>query len=104
MPRATVWLWPTSPIAVLLTAVWLWRGRAIGHALAGVLLTFQPLLVPAIASMILFIARDGQPVSFGQAGIFGTLGTVSLGMLLWYLSGLRESEGRGRGYRDQVPT
>ena len=49
------------------------------------------------------VHRDGQPVSFGQAGIFGTLGTVSLGMLLWYLSGLRESEGRGRGYRDQVP-
>jgi hypothetical protein len=84
------WMLP----AMLLTAVWLWRKRAMGYVLAGALLTFQPLLVLAIASMVVFMARYGQPVSAGQAGIFGILGAASLGMLIWYLSGLRGSNAR----------
>jgi hypothetical protein len=49
----------------------------------------MPLLVLAIASMIVFMARYDQTVSVGQAGVFGVLGAVSVGMLIWYLSGLK---------------
>jgi hypothetical protein len=76
------WMLP----AMVLTAVWLWRKRAIGYVLAGALLTFMPLLVLAIPSIIVFMARYNQSVSAGQAGIFGILGAISLGMLIWYLT------------------
>jgi hypothetical protein len=91
---------PTNPVHVLdmawmlpamaLTWIWLWRRRALGYALAGALLTFQPLLALAIVSMIIFMARYGQPASVGQAGIFGILGVINLGLLIWYLRGLKE--------------
>jgi len=81
------WMLP----ATVLTAVWLWRKQAIGYALAGALLTFMPLLVLAIASMLVFMARYNQSISVGQAGVFGVLGAVSLGMLIWYLRGLKEN-------------
>lgn len=91
---------PTNPVHVLdmawmlpamaLTAVWLWRKRALAYTLAGVLLTFMSLLALAIMSMVAFMARYGQPASAGQAVIFGVVSVISAGMLVWYLRGLRE--------------
>lgn len=80
------WMLP----AMLLTAVWLWRKRAIGYALAGALLTFLPLLALAIISKVVVMARYEQTVSVGPAGVFGIISAVSLGMLIWYLRGLKE--------------
>lgn len=91
---------PTNPVHVLdmawmlpamaLTAVWLWRKRALAYTLAGVLLTFVTLLALAIISMVVFMARYGQPASPGQAVTFGGVSVISLGMLIRYLSALIE--------------
>jgi hypothetical protein len=77
------WILP----AMALTAVWLWRKRAIGYALAGVLLAFMPLLTAAIMAMILSMSLYGQPVGVGMAAVFGIVSAASLGMLIWYLRG-----------------
>lgn len=91
---------PTSAVHVLdmawmlpamgLTAVWLWRKRAIGYTLAGALLTFVPVLGLAIMSMTVFMKRYDQPAAIEQTVIFGIVSAVSLGMLIWYLKELRE--------------
>ncbi|CAN5546456.1 hypothetical protein BH24ACT22_BH24ACT22_08760 [soil metagenome] len=80
------WILP----ATILTALWLWRGRAIGYTLAGVLLTFLSLLALAIMSMIVFMVLYGQAVSVGPAAIFAILFAISLWMLVRYLRGLEE--------------
>lgn len=80
------WILP----ATILTALWLWRGRAIGYTLAGVLLTFLSLLALAIMSMIVFMVLYGQAVSVGPAAIFAILFAISLWMLIRYLRGLKE--------------
>jgi len=74
------WLLP----GMLLTAVWLWRERAIGYALAGALLTLLALLVLAIVAMAVV------DFSLYGAAIFGILSALSLGMVVWYLRGLKE--------------
>jgi hypothetical protein len=74
------WLLP----GMLLTAAWLWRKRAIGYALAGALLTLLALLVLAIVAMAIV------EMSLYAAAVFGILSTISLGMLVWYLRGLKE--------------
>lgn len=81
------WILP----ATVLTALWLWRGRAIGYTLAGTLLTFLSLLALAISSMILFMTLYGQAVSVGPAAIFVILSVISLWMLVHYLKGLKEN-------------
>ncbi|MFC1562665.1 hypothetical protein ACFL4Z_01285 [candidate division KSB1 bacterium] len=81
------WLLP----AMGLSSFWLWRKRELGYTLAGALLTFVPILGLAIMSMILYMKRYDQPVSTEQTAIFGIVSAVGLGMLIWYLKGLRES-------------
>jgi hypothetical protein len=80
------WILP----ATILTAIWLWRGRALGYTLAGILLSFLSLLALAIMSMIVFMVLYGQAVSAGPAAIFAVLLAISLWMLIRYLRGLEE--------------
>lgn len=89
---------PTNPVHVLdmawilpafgITAASLWRKKALGYTLAGVLLTYGALLMLAILSMTIFMMRAGYPVVVPQAAIFGTLFAIGLGMLVWYMKGL----------------
>jgi hypothetical protein len=74
------WLLP----GMLLTAVWLWRKRAICYALAGALLTLLALLTLAIVAMAVV------GMSLYGAAFFGILFAISVGMLIWYLRGLKE--------------
>lgn len=80
------WMLP----AMGLTTAWLWRKRAFGYALAGALLTFIMVEGLALVSMTVFMRRYDQPATVGQTVIFGALSVVSLGMLTWFLRGLRE--------------
>ena len=90
---------PTNPVHVLdmawilpafgITAASLWRKKALGYTLAGVLLTYGALLMLAILSMTIFMMRAGYPVVVPQAAIFGTLFAIGLGMLVWYMKGLQ---------------
>jgi hypothetical protein len=87
---------PTNAVQVLdmawilpafgITAANLWRKRPLGYILAGVMLSFFVLLVSAILSMVLFMVRDGHPVSIPQVVIFGTLLVISLVLLIWYIA------------------
>jgi len=79
------WILPSLGMA----AVQLWRERPLGFALAGALLVFLVLLVVAILSMVVFMARAGQPVEIPMVAIFGVLLTASLGMLIWYFNNLK---------------
>ncbi len=79
------WILP----AFLITSVGLWRKRALGYTLAGVLLSYCVLLTLAILSMAVFMIRGGHPVAAPQIGIFGVLFALSLGMLIWYMKGLK---------------
>ena len=79
------WILP----AVALTAVWLWRKRALGYTLAGTLLAFLALLALAIVSMMVSMRLYDQPVAVGPAAIFSIVSAISLGMLIWYLKGLK---------------
>jgi hypothetical protein len=75
--------------ALLITSVSLWRKRALGYTLAGVLLSYCVLLTLAILSMAVFMIRGGHLVAIAQLGIFGALFALSLGMLIWYMRGLK---------------
>ncbi len=75
------WVLPAFGIA----AFSLWRGKTLGYALAGALLSYMVLLILAILSMILFMVREGQPVILPQVLLFVVLFVVSLGMLIRYL-------------------
>jgi hypothetical protein len=83
------WILP----AMALTAIWLWRGWALGYALAGILLSFLSLLVLAIMSMIVFEVLYGLAAAAGMAAIFGGVFAISLGMLVWHLRGVRDEYG-----------
>jgi hypothetical protein len=80
------WILP----ATVLTAIWLWRGRALGYALAGTLLSFLSLLVLAIMSMIVFEVLYVQVAALVPVAIFGSVFAISVGMVVWYLRGLKE--------------
>jgi hypothetical protein len=83
------WILP----GMLLMAVWLWRKQTIGYALAGALLTFLALLVLAIVAMtVVAMSLYGQPWD-PMAAVFGILSALSLGMLVWHLSGVQDSCG-----------
>jgi hypothetical protein len=79
------WILPAN----VLTAIWLWRGQALGYALAGTLLSFLSLLVLAIMSMLVFQVLYGVAVGLGIAVVFGVVFAMSVGMLVWYLRGLK---------------
>jgi hypothetical protein len=81
------WMLP----AMGLTALWLWRGRAIAYALAGALLAFAALITLALGAMMVAMSLYGQPVAIGMAAVFGLVSAVSLGMLIWYMRGLKGS-------------
>jgi hypothetical protein len=71
----------------------LWRRRALGYALAGTLLSFLSLLVLAVMSMMVFQVLYGVAAvveALGIAVVFGVVFAVSVGMLVWYLRGLKE--------------
>jgi hypothetical protein len=83
--------------ANVLTAIWLWRRRALGYALAGTLLSFLSLLVLAVISMLVFQVLYGVAAvveALGIAVVFGVVFAVSVGMLVWYLRGLKEKKKR----------
>jgi hypothetical protein len=80
------WILPAN----VLTAIWLWRGRALAYTLAGTVLSFLSLLVLAIMSMIVFEVLYGLAAAVGIAVFFGVVFAISLGMLIWYLRGLEE--------------
>lgn len=75
--------------ALVITSVSLWRKQALGFTLAGVLLSYGVLLTLAILSMAIFMIQGGHPVVVPQIGIFGALFALSLGMLIWYMKGLK---------------
>ena len=75
--------------AFLITSVSLWRKRGLGYTLAGVLLSYCVLLTLAILSMAVFMIQGGHPVAAPQLGIFGALFVISLGMMIWYMKGLK---------------
>lgn len=79
------WLLP----ALLITAVSLWRKQPIGYALAVVLLGNLVFLALAILGMIVLEARIGEPAGIPQVMMFGALFTISLGMLIWHIRGLK---------------
>jgi hypothetical protein len=79
--------------ANVLAAIWLWRGRPLGYALAGTLLSLLSILVLAVMSMLVFQVLYGVAAvaeAVGIAVIFGGIFAISLGMLIWYLRGLKE--------------
>jgi hypothetical protein len=80
------WILP----AMGLTAVWLWRERAIAYALAGVLLAFASLITAAIGAMMVAMNLHDQPVEIGMAAVFGLVSAATSGVLAWYLEGLKE--------------
>jgi hypothetical protein len=83
------WILPAN----VLMAIWLWRRRALGYALAGTLLSFLSLLVLAVMSMMVSQVLYGVAAvaeALGIAVVFGVIFAISLGMLLWYLRGLKE--------------
>jgi hypothetical protein len=79
------WILPAFGIA----AVSLWRKQALGYTLAGAILSFGMLLILAILSMVVFMIREGQPLVVPQVVIFIALFAINLGMLIWYLKGLK---------------
>ncbi len=79
------WILP----ALLITSVSLWRKQTLGYTLAGVLLSYCVLLTLAILSMAFFMIQGSHPVAAPQVGIFGALFALSLGMLIWYMKGLK---------------
>lgn len=76
--------------AMLLAAIWLWKERALGYTLAGIMLTFGTMIVLAVMAMVVSMSLFGQAVAIGQAAIFAIVAAVILGMLAWYLRGLKE--------------
>jgi hypothetical protein len=79
------WILPAFGIA----AATLWRKQALGYTLAGGLLSYCAQLLLAILSMVVFMQRGGFPVAVPQLVIFGTLFLISLGMLIWFMIGLK---------------
>ncbi len=72
-----------------ITAASLWRRQASGYTLAGALLSYGVLLILAVLSMVVLMIQRGHPVAVPQIVIFGVLFAVSLGMLIWFMKGLK---------------
>lgn len=83
------WILPAFAIA----AVSLWRRQSLGYTLAGISLPFFVLLVAAVLSMAILQAQEGNPDAPGSIVIFGTLLAAGIGMVVWYLRGLRVPAG-----------
>jgi hypothetical protein len=61
-----------------LTAVWLWRRRALGFVLAPILLILADVMLLALLAMGAFMAQAGFPGSLDMAPVFAILALVSL--------------------------
>ena len=83
------WILPAFAIA----SVSLWRGQALGFALAGVLLSYGALLILAILSMVVSMYCAIQPVGIPQVAVFGTLFVVTLGLAAWYFNSMTSTPG-----------
>lgn len=83
------WMLP----AMGLTAIWLWQKRPIAYALAGSLLTFASLMTLAIGTMMVAMSFYDESVSLGMAAVFGGVSAASVGMLVWYMKGLKSPNG-----------
>jgi hypothetical protein len=79
------WILP----ALGITAVSLWRKHPLGYTLAGALLSYIVLLTLAILSMVVVMVREGHPIVVPQVVLFGALFVISLGLLVWYLRGVK---------------
>ncbi|WP_254544802.1 hypothetical protein [Halomarina pelagica] len=71
--------------AFALSAYWLWKRRAWGYALTGVLLAKIVTLGGAVLAMAVFMIRDGQTVPLPQLVIFGLLTLVSLVLMARFI-------------------
>jgi hypothetical protein len=79
--------------ANVLTAILLWRRRAQGYSLAGAMLALLSILVLAVMFMLVFQVLYGEAAVAEALGIgvfFGVVFAISLGILVWYLRGLKE--------------
>jgi hypothetical protein len=81
------WILPAFGI----TAVSLWRKQALGYTLAGAILSFGMFLLLAILSMVVSMIQEGHPVAVPQVMIFIVLFVINLGMLIWYMMGLKST-------------
>jgi hypothetical protein len=91
------WLLP----ALLIAAISLWRKQPIGYGLAVALLGNLVFLALAILAMILLEARAGETATLPDTMMFGALFAISLGMLTWYMRGLRSLPiSKGKHYGD----
>jgi hypothetical protein len=79
------WIFP----ALLITAVNLWRRRALGYLLAGPMLSFIVFMASAVLCMVILMSRAGYPLVVPQVILFIATLAVSLGLLIWYLMSLR---------------
>jgi hypothetical protein len=79
----------------------LWRKQPIGYGLAVALLGNLVFLALAILAMILLEARAGETATLPDTMMFGALFAISLGMLTWYMRGLRSLPiSKGKHYGD----
>ncbi len=79
------WMLP----AFLITAITLWRNRALGYVLGSAALSFVTLLALAVLSMVVFFIRVGYPVAVPQVLVFAVVFVLSLGLLFSYLKALQ---------------
>jgi hypothetical protein len=79
------WMLP----AFLISAITLWRKKALGYILAGAALSFVTLLALAVLSMVVFFIRVGYPVAAPQVVVFAVVFALSLGLLVSYLKALQ---------------
>jgi hypothetical protein len=83
------WILP----AFVITSISLWKKQALGYSLAGIMLTLFVLLDTAILAMAIFQIQAGNPDAVPMSALFGMLIASAIGMLTWYLTGLRMPKG-----------
>ncbi|WP_458189552.1 hypothetical protein [Haladaptatus sp. NG-WS-4] len=75
--------------AFVLSAYWLWRGRAWGYAFTGVLLVKIATLGLAVLAMVVFQVSDGQTVPLPQIVIFGLLSLLGVALMARFVLSIR---------------
>jgi hypothetical protein len=95
---------PTNPVEVLdlsillplcvLTAIWLWRRRPWGYALAGLVLTTMTIVSVSVVVDMVFEHANDPTISFGMAPVFVGVTLAGLGLLVAYLRNLRQVRDR----------
>lgn len=76
--------------ALLVTAVWLWRGRPWGLPITGVLLVKIATLGLAVLAMAVVQMRAGQEVAPPMLVIFGLITLTSLALAIRFVAGIDE--------------